>query len=316
MARQFFPATAEQVVSVVSAVAATAKPVDKAFVVEFCDLTAEQVDKALMLATDLGFLKRAGRHFEVLSPMSRLLRTPRDREKAAVLRIVLESYEPFLIFRDQIEAMGSASDAAKATKAVLDIDAHREELKDALLSLATYSGALIPASGGSYTRDRDGLPNFLHELAVGSSEQSASVHRIREELGTAAGRVSQENVVDPLAIALRHAGVLNAREAVLNAGNALDTFLDEFAARQGVSLAGATGINAKLDKLATAGALPKKLVHAGKYLGHVRNAADHGNDSEINSPWSIRDATGINYVFVACSFIASVVAKENQTFEI
>jgi hypothetical protein len=215
-----------------------------------------------MSATDLGFLKRGGKHFEVLSPMSRLLRTPRDTEKAAVLRIVLESYEPFLIFRDQIGAMGSAPDAAKATKAVLEIDAHREELKDALLSLATYSGALIPAmaSGGSYTRDRDGLSNLLHELAVGSSEQSASVQRIREELGIAAGRVSQENVVDPLASALRHAGVLNAREAVLNAGNAVDTFLDEFAARQGVSLAGATGINAKLDKLGTANALPKKLI--------------------------------------------------------
>jgi hypothetical protein len=273
MPRQFSPATAEQVVSAVSAVAAMAKPVDKAFVAEFCDLTEDQAEKALLLATDLGFLKRGGKHFDVLSPMSRLLRTPRDAEKAAVLRIVLESYEPFLVFRDQIEATGSAPDAAKATKAMLDIDAHREELKDALLSLATYSGALIPASGGTYTRDREGLPNFLLELATGSSEQSASVQRIRTELGTAASRVSQENVIDPLAMALRHAVTLNAREAVLNAG--LDTFLDEFAARQSVSLAGATRIDAKLDRLANA--LPRKLIHVGKYLGHVRNAADHGN---------------------------------------
>ena len=113
-------------------------------------------------------------------------------------------------------------------------------------------------------------------------------------------------------MALRHAVTLNAREAVLNAG--LDTFLDEFAARQSVSLAGATRIDAKLDRLANA--LPRKLIHVGKYLGHVRNAADHGNDAEINNPWSIRDATGVNYVFVACSFIASVIAKENQTYEI
>jgi hypothetical protein len=115
-------------------------------------------------------------------------------------------------------------------------------------------------------------------------------------------------------MALRHAVTLNAREAVLNAGNALDIFLDEFAARQSVCLAGATRIDAKLDRLANA--LPRKLIHVGKYLGHVRNAADHGNDAEINNPWSIRDATGVNYVFVACSFIASVIAKENQTYEI
>lgn len=147
-------------------------------------------------------------------------------------------------------------------------------------------------------------------------KQSASVHRIREELGPAANVVSQANVIDPLATALRHSGVPNAREAVLNAGNAVDTFLDEFAARQGVSLTGATGINGKLDKLVAAKALPKKLIYAGKYLGHVRNAADHGNDPEVNSAWSIRDSTGINYVFVACSFIASSVAKESKTFEI
>lgn len=316
MARPFFPATAEQVISAVSAVAAMGVPVDKSFVATFCDLTEEHAEKALMLASDLGFLEKVGQAFEALSPMCRLLRTPRDVEKAAVLRIVLESFEPFVVFRDEIDIQGSAADAAKATKARLDIDSHREELKDALLSLATYSGALISESGGNYTRDRDGLPNLLRELAVGSAEQAASAQTIRQELRGASDQVSQANVVEPLAAALRYAATPSAREAVLNAGNAIDTFLDEVAARNAVNVNGAFGINAKIEKLVQASALPKKLQNIGKYLGHVRNAADHGNDQDINSPWNISNSTGLNYVFVACSFIAAVIDFENQKFEL
>jgi hypothetical protein len=78
-------------------------------------------------------------------------------------------------------------------------------------------------------------------------------------------------------------------------------------------LTGATGINAKLDKFDQARKLPKKLVHVGKYLGHIRNAADHGVDADVGAPWNIRTATGLEYVFVACSFVAASIAHEKQT---
>ncbi len=35
-----------------------------------------------------------------------------------------------------------------------------------------------------------------------------------------------------------------------------------------------------------------------KYVG-----ADHGSDPEVGSAWSIRKATGIEYTYIACSFI-------------
>lgn len=47
------------------------------------------------------------------------------------------------------------------------------------------------------------------------------------------------------------------------------------------------------------------------YLGHLRNAADHGVDQEIGAEWEIADNAGIEYVFVACSFIAAVTRREN-----
>jgi hypothetical protein len=53
------------------------------------------------------------------------------------------------------------------------------------------------------------------------------------------------------------------------------------------------------------------LRHIGSYLGTIRNAADHGPDPDINNAsWQIRDATGLEYVFVACSFIAATLGIE------
>jgi hypothetical protein len=125
-------------------------------------------------------------------------------------------------------------------------------------------------------------------------------------------------VVSPLASALLKANRNDSRGAVVEAGNAVESYLVALAGRVGISLAGATGINSKLDKLHAAPAkwLPKNLVFVGKGLGHVRNAADHGIDADINAAWNIRIATGLEFVFLACSFIAAVTAKENGTFEL
>jgi hypothetical protein len=62
--------------------------------------------------------------------------------------------------------------------------------------------------------------------------------------------------------------------------------------------------------------LPKKLSFNAKYLGHVRNGADHGVDSEVAAAWSIQESTGINYVFVAMSFIRAVHELEMGRYQL
>ena len=96
----------------------------------------------------------------------------------------------------------------------------------------------------------------------------------------------------------------------MTAGNAMDSYLAALGTRLGVVLTGAHGINAKLDELRRANQMPMKLLNMGKYLGHVRNAADHGVDTDVGVAWSIRPATGVEYVFVACSFIAARTSRE------
>lgn len=318
MPRAFSQATAEQVIRVSEATIALGGKAEKQSISGYTDFPLNLTEKALLLAEDLQLIKENNGTFAPLSPLCKLLRTPQEKERAAVLRITIESFEPFQIFREELEATADASIAATRTKARLDLDCHREEIKDTLVSLATFSGALIVSHGNNYERDNKSMSNLLLELAEGSGEEAAAVYLIRCELGVgAADWVDHANVVVPLATSLRHASGGNAgREAVLHAGNAVDSFLDAYAAQCGANLQGATGINGKLDKLQNQGHLPKKLQFIGKYIGHCRNAADHGLDQDVGAAWDISDATGRNIVFVSAQFIASIYKKQSNSYEV
>lgn len=232
-------------------------------------------------------------------------------QKAAVLRLVLESYRPFVVFRERLVATGMAQTAAQQTQVVLDLDAHREEIYDTLVSLGTYSHALVTEGGGRYRPEEAAIENPIEALTQACRDAASSETRIREQLGPdASGIVSRDEVIIPLANALLRGKSGDSRGAVVAAGNAIESYLDALATRLSVALRGAPGINAKLDQFDQAGKLPKKLMYMGKYLGHIRNAADHGIDPDVNASWSIRRATGVEYVFVACSFIAAVTSRE------
>tara|TARA_R110002072_G_scaffold33205_41_gene100668 strand:- start:2188 stop:3144 length:957 start_codon:yes stop_codon:yes gene_type:complete len=318
MPRPFSQATAEQVVIVSEACVALKTAADLATIATFTDLPSDHTTKALALAVDLGLLSENQGVFEPLSPLCRALRTPQDTERAAVLRVTLESYKPFLIFREELEATNDPTAAANRTKAILDIDNHREEVKDTLLNLATYSGALIVSQGATYERDLKSMSNLLSELASGSAEFAAAVYRVREEIGPDAAAVcNHDEVIVPLANSMRHASGGGAgREAVVNAANAVESFLNWYGNERATRVDAAHGLNAKVEVLKNAGHIPPKLVNASKYLGHIRNAADHGIDADIGTAWDISDATGRNYVFVSAQFIRSLVNFNAGRFEI
>jgi hypothetical protein len=93
----------------------------------------------------------------------------------------------------------------------------------------------------------------------------------------------------------------------------VESFLTDLAANRSVNVAGAHGVNSKLIRFEQAGELPKTLSQPGRYLGFIRNAADHGIDQEVGTSWEITEATGIEYVFVACSFILATRRHVNGT---
>ena len=315
MPRPFHQATAEQVVIVSEAVVSLSGG-NSTTIAALTDLPTETAVNALNLASDMGLLSENDGQFTIESPLCRLLRTPQDGEKAAILRVTIESYEPFLVFREEHEATDNVTDAAKRTQVKLDLDCHREQVKETLLSLATYSGALTAGQGNTYERDARGLTALLDELAAGSREVAEATLTIREELGDAAAHVDHDQVLSHLVAGLRHAAASNGREAVLQAGIAVENFLSHTAAHHGTNVADAYGINAKMYRLKNDGHYPPKLLNVCKYVGHVRNAADHGADADIGAPWDIPAQTGRNYAFVATMLIRSILSHRYGTHDI
>lgn len=308
MARDFSPTTAEQLLSGVQAVVVHGKTPDAQFVSEFADLTVPQAEAALALAVDIGLCGKSSKGYSEKSPLCRFLDTFDQARKASVLRILLETYEPFTVFRERLIATDNAAEAARQTKTQLQLSAHREEVKDTLVSLGTYSRAFQTEAGGKYVPEPETLEDSLREVADQCGDMASAEARIREQLGAeASAAVSRNDVVVPLSTALLKAKGKDGVGAVVNAGNAVESFLDILAAAMGINVAGANGINARLDKFQDPPRkLARKVDRMGRYLGHIRNAADHGTgDPDVNNAsWTVRESTGLEYVFVACSFVA------------
>lgn len=248
--------------------------------------------------------------FESSNPLCRFLATKAQLQKATVVRVLLESYKPFVTFRERLSATGNVVDAGRQTKAAHSLPERHGDISATLLSLGTFSQAIRTGGGGHYEVATGSEENSLERLMLGCAEMAASEELIRKLVGIdAIGWISRDHVVIPLSDAMRRADAQDGQGAITQAGNAIESFLIALASQFPTQLNG-TGINAKLEELkrADVSKMPSKLMFAGKYLGHIRNAADHGVDADIGAPWSIRPATGREYVFVACSFIAACTA--------
>jgi len=256
-----------------------------------------------------------GTTYSILSPLCRFTAIP--EQKAAVLRILIESYRPFTVFRERLVATADLNAAAHATRTVCNLPAHRDVVKETLISLGTYSRALVPEGGGNYQLEAASLLNARQVIASACKDMTIAEGRIRDQLGPVAQVVlvpDRDAVIVPLADAPIRTNNRDGAGAVQQAGNAVESHIAAMAGRMEINITGAHGISQKLSRFGgTPRRLPMKLVHIGSYLGAVRNAADHGTDADINNaPWQIRDATGLEYVFVACSFIAASIGIERN----
>ncbi len=309
----FTNTTAELVIQVVEAVQIN-KNTTIELIQDFCDISNKQASNALKLAQDLMLIKSNNNFFEPLGPLVKFISTPNDKRKASILRIALESYKPFVIFRERLSATGSVDTAAQQTKTMLDLDAHREEIKDTLISLGTYTNALFSKGGGQYDIVSSGIENVLSKIAEGATELSTSEYIIRNQIGNKSNDLDRNDIILPLSQALIRANAGDSINAVSEASRAIESFIYKLSIMLNVELSGASGINQKLAKFRSDNKLPKKIVEAAKYLGQIRNAADHGIDADpdVGEIWNIQKSTGLEYVFVTCSFIASVLERKDN----
>ena len=85
--------------AVVQALVVVGQAADPALIAEFTDLPGKVAGTALDLAVDLGLANDAAGKYSTKGPLSRFADTPDVRQRAAVLRIVLDDYAPFRFSR-------------------------------------------------------------------------------------------------------------------------------------------------------------------------------------------------------------------------
>jgi hypothetical protein len=312
-------ATAEQIVDTVDACVLAGRACDRNFVADFLDIPVANAEKALIMAEQLGFLRQANPGlYEATSPTATYLVSCVPVHRPAIFRFLLEQFPPYSCYKDRIRKLGNADQAARQVKSLLGLTAHRTDIAATLNNFGTYAGSLTYGAGAQIALKEDSKIDYLSVAAeIMGERESAKIYVLRRLGDQAHAFVDEHAVLDHLITAYQQAANVShdARAPIVNAANAVESFLVQLAGKHHVNLTGATGINAKVDRLTAVPArLSGKHKNIFKYLGHLRNAADHGIDPEIGAMWTISESTAVEYVHVAMSAIAGAVAFDNQLF--
>lgn len=320
MPYEIYQTSAENVIAATDAALQKPEGVDENLVSAFLDTTVAYAREALQMARELSLLREPQAGLFVPDAKYALYLCTAVREsKAAILRYVLEQYEPYRTFKARLDLSGVVGEAATQTKALHNIGAHRQVIITTFTDLGTYAQSLISEGGGLYKPRNDDPKTYLKILDAVIQERETATIQVRNRLGQeAVNWIDGPNVLENLITAYQRAALAeqDSRAPIVHAGNAVESFLSQLADHHNVNIGNASGINAKADALKNAGHLLTKHNFMVKYLGHVRNAADHGVDTEIGTQWEVSPKTAVEYVHVAQSVISAIVAQINNRFTV
>lgn len=306
--------TAEDIVGVVDAILARPNNCTKEYISDFADISSIQTDNALLMAKEFNLVKNMqdGTYYSD-SFLARLIVSSRnDTHKAAIMRLILEQYEPFVMFKVRHGFTGSMDAAAKQIRSMYSMTSSYKDIRNTIINIGTYSRSLINDGASSYKFNQDDV-NYIEilELALKfkSNDDNALVNQLGED---AFSYVDRDRVFSPLSEAYSKIQNISSdkNSIILYVGNAFESFLQQIADDNQVSLQSKNGISAKTDALSNV--LSKK--HRGmiQYVIQIRNAADHGADPDENGKvWSIADDTAQFVPLIVANLIKDIVSYKN-----
>lgn len=320
MAYNIVLTTAEDIVAVVDAVVAKGENANKTFISEFTGIaTDDQVEKALQMALALNLIKQdiSSSLYSINTNLAVLLVSAKsDEQKAAIMRLTLEQYHPYKVFKERYRFTNSIDIACKQTKVLCSVQANERDIKNTLISIATYAKALKSEGANLYSFVEEDTTFSLINTSL--SDNAVSEMLLRDYFGESLySRINTSTIETPLSSAFQKSKStsLDERSVVVNAANAFESFLDYFANIKGISLSGRNGILQKRDALSSV--LSKK--HRGMidYIGQVRNAADHGADpDEGGQMWVITKETTQIYPCIVAITIKDILRRESGIIEV
>jgi hypothetical protein len=286
--------TAEQVIEVAETVAISAESVDAQRVADHVNHPVQTVERALSVAESLGLVTAQDGSYDAAAPYGHYFSQATETRRIDVLRFALEAFPAYRFFKQRVALHRDPLKAARETKHRFGYTNHEGEVRETLVSLGQFSGSLIYATETGYvvatSEEAEGFLAAAEQIAI----QGASVEAfIRELLGEETyGYVQneEEGIITHLRSALQKvvAGERD-RSTVVHIGNACENFLVKVAreAVPAVDLSGATGVTSKAQRLEDGKVIASKHMGYMRFLGHLRNAADHGEDQDINAEWEI-----------------------------
>jgi hypothetical protein len=314
MPTDVYHTTAESIIAVIDAVLTRDGDCDINYLAQFMDAPVPTVQNALGMAKELSLVDNVPGNlnlYQSQKPFATYLITAKDFQKAAVFRLVLENYEPYCFFKERLIITEHPNPSAEQVKVKYGLTPHRDQIRETFISLGTFAQSLISEGGGlfkvaDYDPQDAACIKIVANVAV---EREKALLHIRKRLeAPTADWINEQEVLNKLVIAyqLLDTNIENdSTSPVVHAGNAVESFLTQLGGHLGVNLNNAPGINAKVDTLGNN--LSRKHKNMLKYLGHIRNAADHGIDPDINQSWEISKETATEYVHVSVSTIKSIV---------
>ncbi len=312
--------TAEDIVAVVDAVCAKAGNANQSFIAQFTGIaTDDQVKKAIHMAVELRLLKYDSSNDMYLVDMflaNKLVMAKTDEQKAAVMKIILEEYEPYKIFKVRYRYTNSIEMACRQIKILFNMNANERDIKNTIVSIATYAKALKSEGANlySFTDEMDDM-RLLGETYQGLFENVLALKNFYGD--TLIAYLNETNVQTPLIEAMQKvkATSIDTKAIIVYASNAFESFLNDYAMQKNISLQGKNGILQKRDALVSV--LSKK--HRGMidYIGQVRNAADHGADNDENGQmWSVSVETAIYYPILVATVIKNILLRDSGVIEV
>ena len=134
--------TAEDIVAVVDAVIAKGSEAAKDFIAEFTGIaTDDQVLKALQMACELQLIVFDSSRGCYGSPSflaRKLVSASSDEQKAVFMRLILEQYAPYNTFKTRYGFTKSIELACRQTKTLHMMTSNERDVKNTLISIATY----------------------------------------------------------------------------------------------------------------------------------------------------------------------------------
>lgn len=308
------PTTAENIIGAVDACGQFPNGADVEFASLFLDIPTDQAQNALIMAQQLKLVTLIQGKYRPDGPFSVYLVTSNEKQRAVIFRMALEQFVPFQTFKNRLKITGLAPKAAEQTKIIHNLTTHREDIATTCISIGQYSGSLVFEGAGLYRASNDPLTLVGIEPIINDLESAKQY--VYEKLGAEATSVVDPiDVLEQLTIAILQIGHDN-KAPIVHTGNAVESFLYRLAQTHNIDITGANGINSKADRLKNSNKLTLKLYNMSKYLGHLRNAADHGTDPDIGTIWDFTKSSSSEYVHVGISFIRAVIAFEASIYRI